>query len=336
MPWSEIRGQDSALRQLKPALERGRISHAYLFHGPKGVGKRTTARVFAQALSCEGGPEQGGCGRCRTCLNIESGAYPDLHLISSEGSLKLEHTQQVIRQAFIPPLEGRRKVFIVLEVERLTAEAGNNLLKVLEEPPGDSVFVLTTTSLPGVLPTIRSRCLPVGFNPLSDQLVLDLVRDRGWAAAGAESLVVSMAAGSPGAASAVMQSGGLLAVREESMEMIDRLCGPAGEAGGRLKAAELTRVQLEVRLRVIASLFRDLLVWQKTRTPEVLINRDQIDFIQKQAGHWRNPMQCLEIIEDTSRRLAQNANLPLLWEVCWMELAEHGGGAYADGSRRTI
>lgn len=336
MPWSEILGQAPAVHQLKQAIVRGRISHAYLFHGPMGVGKRTTARVFAQALTCREEPESGGCGRCRTCRNIETGAYPDLYEVSSEGSLRLEHTQQIIRQAFISPLEGRRKVFIVLETEKLTLEAGNNLLKVLEEPPGESVFVLTTTSLPGVLSTIRSRCQPVGFNPLNDQLVLKLVREKGWAAAGQEDLVVSMAAGSPGAASVVMQSGGLLAVREECMGLIERLGAPSGVSAGRIKSGEITRAQMEVRLRVIASLFRDLLMWQKTRMPEVLINRDQLDFVRVQAEQWKNPMQCLGIIDNTSRRLAQNANLPLLWEVCWLELAEHRGGSYADGSRSAI
>ena len=103
MPWSEIRGQDPAISQLRPAIERGRIGHAYLFYGPKGVGKRTTARVLAQALDLSGGAGERGCGKCRTCLNIESGAYPDLHLVSSEGSLRLEHTQQIIRQALFLP-----------------------------------------------------------------------------------------------------------------------------------------------------------------------------------------------------------------------------------------
>ncbi|NPV93518.1 MAG: DNA polymerase III subunit delta' [Firmicutes bacterium] len=335
MPWSEIRGQEPAISQLRPAIERGRVGHAYLFYGPKGVGKRTTARVFAQALTCREEPENGGCGKCRTCRNIEGGSYPDLHLVSSEGSLRMEHTQQIIRQAFISPLEGERRIFIVLEVEKLTPEAGNNLLKVLEEPPGDSVFILTTTSLPGVLPTIRSRCLPVGFSPLSDQLVLELVREKGWAESGPESLVVNMAGGSPGAASAVMQSGGLLSVREESMSLIELLAQAVKSPGGKVKS-ELTRVQLEVRLRVMASLFRDLLVWQKTGTEELLINRDQIEFIKRQAGHWNSPMRCLEIIENTNRRLAQNANLPLLWEVCWLELAEHRGGFYADSRRSTV
>jgi hypothetical protein len=119
-----------------------------------------------------------------------------------------------------------------------------------------------------------------------------------------------------------MQSGGLLSMREESMSLIELLAESVKSPGGGVKSGELTRVQLEVRLRVMASLFRDLLVWQKTRSEEVLLNRDLTGFIERQAARWSDPMRCLEIIENTNRRLAQNANLPLLWEVCWLELAE--------------
>lgn len=336
MPWTEILGQAPAVQQLQQAVSREKVSHAYIFHGPRGVGKRTTARVLAQALACGEAPDDGGCGVCRTCRNIESGAYPDLMVVSSEGSLRLEQTQQLIRQAFISPLEGRRKMFIVVEAERLTPEAGNSLLKVLEEPPGDATFVLTTTTLAGVLATIKSRCLPIGFNPLSDLQVLELVRERGWAAAEQESLVVNMAAGSPGAASAVTQSGGLLALREECMEIIRRLSEPNDAARDRIKSGELTRVQLEVRLRILGSLFRDFLIWQKTGEDKRLINRDQVDFIRSQAGKWPDLVRGMEIIENTSRRLAQNANLPLLWEVCCLELSELRGGSHADRSWSAI
>lgn len=334
MPWTEILGQDAALRQLSKAVARGKISHAYLFHGPRGVGKRTTARIFAQALACQREPLQGGCGECRTCRNILIGSYPDLHWLSSEGSLKLEQTQQLVRQAFIAPQEGACKVFVITEAERLTPEAGNNLLKVLEEPPGDAVFILTTTSLPGVLGTIRSRCQPVGFSPLNDQLIRQLVRERGWATPEQETLVLSMAAGCPGIAREVVQLGGLLAVREQNMALLDGLTGSS--AAPELKPEELGRRPLEVRLRVLASLFRDILVWRKTGDSERLVNRDQFAFIQRLADKWGDPHQGLEAVERASRRLAQNANLPLLWEVLLLELAEGRGGSYANGSRSPI
>ncbi|MDH7479266.1 MAG: hypothetical protein QHH02_04595, partial [Syntrophomonadaceae bacterium] len=197
-----------------------------------------------------------------------------------------------------------------------------------------TVFILTATSLPGVLPTIRSRCQPVGFSRLNDQLVRQLVQERGWATPEQENLVVSMAAGSPGAAREIVKLGGLLAVREQNMALLDDLNDSSAGLG--LQPEEPGRAHLEVRLRVLASLFRDMLVWRKTGEPERLVNRDQLAFIQRQVDKWGDPRRGLEAIDRASRRLAQNANLPLLWEVLLLELAEGRGGSYAKGSRSPI
>ena len=139
------------------------------------------------------------------------------------------------------------------------------------------MFILTTTSLPGVLPTIRSRCLPIGFSPLCDQLVLELVREKGWAESGPESLVVNMAAGSPGAASAVMQSGGCWRCEKSVWDFIRAVGESDKSPGGRIKSGGTTRVQLEVRLRVLASLFG--IFWYGRRPATKGINQSRSDAI---------------------------------------------------------
>ena len=166
--FSDVVGQKHIVATLSAAVRSGRIAHAYLFSGPRGVGKTTIARILAKALNCEEGPTDTPCGKCVSCTEILKGKNLDVIEIDGASNRKIEDARGIRETVQYAPLSGRKKVYIIDEAHMLTREAFNALLKTLEEPPEHVVFVLATTE-PGKLPdTIASRCQLFDFHRISE------------------------------------------------------------------------------------------------------------------------------------------------------------------------
>ena len=156
--FGEIRGQRHVVSALQNAIVKGEVGHAYLFHGPRGTGKTTSARVLAKALNCENlSPEGEPCGECESCVAIEQGRSFDLHELDAASNNKVEDMRDLLAKVNLGT-PGRAKVYILDEVHMLTSQAENALLKTLEEPPDHVTWVLATTEPHKVVETIRSRC----------------------------------------------------------------------------------------------------------------------------------------------------------------------------------
>ena len=180
--FSEVRGQEHVTRSLRNAVRDGRVGHAYLFSGPRGTGKTSTARILAKALNCAAPAEGEPCGTCDSCRSIVAGTSFDVHELDAASNNGVEAMRDLVARAVLAT-PGRWKVYIVDEVHMLSTAASNALLKTLEEPPAHVVFVLATTDPQKVLPTIRSRTQHFEFHLLDDQvlgrLLDDVVRDAG-------------------------------------------------------------------------------------------------------------------------------------------------------------
>ncbi|MEZ6014020.1 MAG: DNA polymerase III subunit gamma/tau [Planctomycetota bacterium] len=169
--FAEVAGQEVVMRTLRGAIEEGRIGHAYLFHGPRGTGKTTSARLFAKALNCEHGPAPEPCGKCERCLAFDAGAEADLLEIDAASNTGVDHIRDLRDQAGYVPLRARFKVFLVDEVHMLSKAAFNALLKTLEEPPPHVKFLFATTELHKVPDTIVSRCQVLRLSPLPEATI---------------------------------------------------------------------------------------------------------------------------------------------------------------------
>lgn len=159
-------GQDHAVRALQHALETGRLHHAYLLTGSRGVGKTTLARILAKALNCESGVVREPCGACGNCLAIDRGRFVDYIEIDAASNRGVAEIQQLLEQARFAPTAGRFKVYVIDEVHMLTGHAFNAMLKTLEEPPADVKFVLATTDPQKIPVTVLSRCLQFSLKNL--------------------------------------------------------------------------------------------------------------------------------------------------------------------------
>ena len=168
-------GQDNIARTLKNSILRGQLAHAYLFCGPRGVGKTSAARIFAKTINCSNpGPDMEPCGECESCRSFQEGRSYCIHELDAASNNGVDDIKTLMDQVQIPPQVGRYSVYIIDEVHMLSQAAFNAFLKTLEEPPAHAIFILATTEKHKIIPTILSRCQTYDFNRIS---VPDIVRN---------------------------------------------------------------------------------------------------------------------------------------------------------------
>jgi DNA polymerase III subunit gamma/tau len=174
--FADVRGQEHVTRALLNSVREGRVAHAYLFSGPRGTGKTSTARILAMALNCENPDNGEPCGVCDSCVAIRRGSSLDVHELDAASNRKLDEMRDLLSRVALGT-SGRWKVYIVDEVHQLTSDAASALLKTLEEPPGHVIFVLATTDPQKVMPTIRSRTQHFEFHLLGSDVLAGLLGD---------------------------------------------------------------------------------------------------------------------------------------------------------------
>ena len=174
--FKDLVGQEVISRTLSNAIELNKVAHAYLFTGPRGTGKTSTARIFAKSLNCQQGPTLEPCGVCPSCIDIANGNAIDVIEIDAASNRKVEDARNLLEKVQFVPVAGKYKVYIIDEVHMLTTEAFNTLLKTLEEPPANLVFILATTEAHKVLNTIISRCQRFDFRRIKQDLIIERLR----------------------------------------------------------------------------------------------------------------------------------------------------------------
>jgi DNA polymerase-3 subunit delta' len=339
MSFQDILGHKRPISILQRAIERGRVPSTYLFVGPEGIGKRLVALNLAKALNCDGGAGSDCCDSCIPCRKVDKGIHPDVNLIEPEGtSLKIEQAREAQRDLSLKPYEGRKKLYIFDQAERMSEACENALLKTLEEPTPDALLILITSSPYSLLPTILSRTQRVRFDALSAEEVASyLIKIRSWDRERSH-YVASLAGGSLGRALA-KDPEELFRLRGDVLQ--DHSAALQGGTSIILDLAEAwakEKDRLSERLECLTIWVRDLKAYQSTQREELLVNFDLGDRIREEASLFPPAAlsQFFEIIQETNRGLARNANARLSLENMWicMRRTLHKGEGIADAGYR--
>lgn len=324
--FEEIRGNTPLVEQLRRSAASGRSSHAYLFLGGAGAGKRLIANTFAKALQCEG--EKRPCDSCKSCQAFNHGNHPDViyfRPLKNGKTYTIEDVrEQLLETVDMKPFQYQKKIYIIEKADTLNIQSQNALLKTLEEPPAHVVFLLLAERAEAFLPTILSRVVVMKLRPLSEGAVAAHLMQAGYAAEESRTLA-AYAQGRIGQALELAEDEGFREMRQDILGKLEAL--PAmNEGDAYLLAKDLEGYKNDLRFLDIMELwYRDLLTAKSLREEGYLIQRDKKDAIFRAA---KEPAALLAkkaaAVRTARMRLAQNANFRLTMEVMLMDLKETG------------
>lgn len=317
MQLAKIKGQNRVRDTLQRSIAGNRVAHAYLFEGPDGCGRRTTALALIQALFCTTPAEGDACGNCPSCRKFVSGNHPDLHTIMplpDKRDISIEQVRELQQVLALRPFEAPRKACIIEPAERLNEKSANALLKTLEEPPGAAIIILLTNQADTLLSTIRSRCQHLRFGPLDDAIIKELLVQQGMDPVKATAFA-PLAEGS-------MAAAGTMDGETDANQRKDLLTILTNASSQRIAtifdAAESLcngRDETLATFDLLLSLLRDLLLISSAGQTG-LANRFLSADLAAEAARFTpaNAMEALELALETRRTIQGNANAKLALE----------------------
>ncbi len=331
-----IIGHEGVLAFLTHSLKSGRMSHAYLFIGPRHVGKMAAAIHLAKAVSCQNEDEK-PCQSCSQCLRVDSGQHVDVQVISTsddgelvQGSTRIGigKVRELQKAASLHPYEGPYRVFIINEAELLSNEAANSLLKTLEEPPPQVLLVLLTTNEDAVLPTIRSRCSKIELRPMSVVRLSEILAAKFSVDKEKAELLARLSEGCPGWAVTAIQDENILETRINTLNRLAEL-SELGLEGRFRYAVELAAIHSQDRQRgrlILGqwlSWWRDLLLVKGSAMRSVT-NTHMIRHLQEQSRRYSldDIQRFIHRLINTQADLERNVNARMVVELLMLRMPQ--------------
>lgn len=319
MQFSEIQGQEKAIHILQRALQNNHIAHAYLFTGPEGVGKKMTALALAQYLNCEAplAHTLQSCGRCPSCIQAAAGSHPDIMLLEPDGaSIKIEQIRNLLSKVSLRNYESAYKVAILNDAHLMTEQAANCLLKTLEEPTDNTVFLLVTSQVQNLPITILSRCQQVQFQLLPSTLIQDILQQLYPARQAQIGLVAALSKGSVHTAEELLANEELAAARQDFYQLLTRLAAATpAQIISWCEPWDKNKKMVKTLLELGQLWYHDILLGSTANQWALMMNQDYLAALK---GQQIAPQQLLRILEYFHTGMAQlesNASPRLVLEI---------------------
>ncbi len=317
MAFKDIVGNDRVKKIMSKALQREKVPNSILFCGQEGVGKKELALVLAKAMNCEQKKNE-ACEICASCRAIHVGNFPDvLKIYPDKNKVKIEQMRTLRHLAYLRPMVGRKRIFIVDEAEKMTGEAANSLLKILEEPPLFSHIILITHNPFLILPTIKSRCQILNFSPVSREDIEKILVDKGYESEKAKIISLLVRGNLKNALSVEWEE--VEDRRKRAWQLFLSLIGKGNMTfflrNFQFSQRVLVKEEWEQVLEILSSFCRDLILVKERSDVSLLINpdyREEINTIERLLSlEWI--IHCLEKIEYIISGFQKNLNVNLLF-----------------------
>lgn len=324
----DVIGHENLIEHLQNAVSMKKVSHAYIFDGEKGAGKKLLADIFARTLQCE---EQGDhpCGKCISCRQAEGRNHPDIIYITHEkpNTISVDDIrEQLCGDIMIRPYKGPYKIYIVDEAEKLNVQAQNALLKTIEEPPAYAVILLLTTNADVFLPTILSRCVTLHFRPVRDSLVRAYLMEQVKLPDYQADICTAFAQGNIGKARRLALSDEFEEMKEQVLHLV-KYIQEMDVSEMIVSMHKITEFKTDIAdyLDLLMVWYRDVLLYKATWNPSSIVFSDEIMDIRKMASRssYEGIETILKALDKAKRRLAANVNFDLTMELLLLTMKEN-------------
>ena len=326
--FKDVAGLEDIISHLQNEVKMNKVSHAYIFGGEHGSGKKLLASLFAMTLQCE---TQGiePCMQCTSCKKALSKNHPDIINITHEkpNSIGIEEIrQQLIDDVAIKPYESRYKIYIINEAQKMTLQAQNALLKTIEEPPAYAVILLLADNPDSLLPTISSRCVILNLKPVSDNLAKSYLMERMHIPDYQAEVDASFAQGNIGKAERIATSEEYAEVMENSLRLVKYAQNmELYELVEAIKGMTADKDNIQDYLDIFSMWFRDVLLFKATREVDTLVFRQEINYIKERAqkSSYEGLERIIDAIQTAGVRLKANVNFELTMELLFLTIKEN-------------
>ena len=327
--FADIVGQEHLKEHLENAIKMDKVSHAYIINGEKNAGKEFIAKTFAMALQCENRQGAEPCGECHSCRQALSGNHPDIIFITHEkpGTIGVDDIRrQVNNDVAIKPYKGPKKIYIMNEGEKMTAQAQNALLKTLEEPPEYAVLLILTGNVDSLLQTILSRCVVLNMKPAKDAQIKKYLMETMEIPDYKADICVAFARGNVGKAKLLASSEEFDKVKEEAITLLKYIKEmELNEIVAAIKKITEYKFDVNDYMDILSIWYRDVLLFKATHDANLLIFKEEIQHIRKVADKsaYEGIEKIIDALEKSKQRLNANVNFDLTMELLLLTIKEN-------------
>ncbi|HKL78877.1 MAG TPA: DNA polymerase III subunit delta' [Mobilitalea sp.] len=328
--FQQIIGHESITRHLQNSIQAGKVSHAYIFHGEAGMGKKLLATALAKTLQCK----EGGilpCNKCKSCMQSESENQPDIIRVTHEKiSIGVEDIRvQVNGDIQIKPFDSQYKIYIIDSADKLTEQAQNALLKTIEEPPEYAVILLLVCNINVILPTILSRCVALHLKPVDKKVIKEFLMEKHKIPDYVAEMAADFSGGNVGKAIKYATSEDFESKKEDVLHIlryIDEM--ELNEVISGLKTISDNKPAIEDYIDLMILWYRDILMLKATGDPNFLLYKSEYQFIRKQTNlrSYEEIEKIINGMEKAKVRLKANVNFDITIELMLLTIKENSNG----------